>query len=137
MSVPRARLLQLVKARCELFSTTFNPEGIRTGNKILRQRLKGPALATYYPRKNVGIRELQKEFGTLGLEVDDEVDDDRLEHLAAFVSLIPASVYLQTSQSNHTLQSESPRQGSAQEEENGTLGGRWVSSAPLTHGSNL
>ncbi|KAK3397270.1 mitochondrial ribosomal subunit S27-domain-containing protein [Sordaria brevicollis] len=106
MSVPRARLLQLVKvrqksqqkkqplgstsqltgrtqARCELFSTTFNPEGIRTGNKILRQRLKGPSLVAYYPRKNVGIRELQKEFAPLGLEVDDEVDEDRLEHLAA------------------------------------------------------
>ncbi|CCC07440.1 hypothetical protein SMACR_02446 [Sordaria macrospora] len=83
MSVPQARLLQLVKARCELFSTTFNPERVRTGNKILRQRLKGPALVAYYPRKNVGIRDLQKEFGTLGLEVDDEVDEDRLEHLAA------------------------------------------------------
>ena len=48
---------------------------------------------TYYPRKNVGIRELQKEFGTLGLEVADEADEERLEHLAAFVSPSPASVY--------------------------------------------
>ncbi|KAK0634530.1 mitochondrial ribosomal subunit S27-domain-containing protein [Bombardia bombarda] len=83
MSVPRARMLELVKAQCQLFSTTFNPEGVRTGNKILRQRLKGPALAAYYPRKIITIRDFQKEFAPLDLMIDDEVEDDRLEHIAA------------------------------------------------------
>ncbi|KAE9568516.1 Mitochondrial 37S ribosomal protein S27 [Colletotrichum fructicola] len=81
MSVPRARLLDLMKARCEVFATTFNPEGVRTGNKILRQRLKGPALAAYYPRKVLTVRDVQKEFGpeltTLDLE-----ELDRLDHIA-------------------------------------------------------
>lgn len=52
------------------------------GNKILRQRLKGPALAAYYPRKTVTFRDLQKEFAP-ELIADDEVDDDRLESIAA------------------------------------------------------
>ncbi|KAK3343887.1 mitochondrial ribosomal subunit S27-domain-containing protein [Lasiosphaeria hispida] len=82
MSVPRARLLALMKARCELFSTTFNPEGLRTGNKVLRQRLRGPALAAYYPKKLVTLRDLQEEFAPLELIIDDEIDDDRLEHIA-------------------------------------------------------
>ncbi|KAK4237647.1 mitochondrial ribosomal subunit S27-domain-containing protein [Achaetomium macrosporum] len=83
MSVPRARLLDLMRARCELFATTFNPEGIRTGNKILRQRLKGPALASYYPRKIMTFRDFQKEFKPLELEVENEEELDRLEHIAA------------------------------------------------------
>ncbi|SPQ27472.1 749ddb20-f2c5-4a45-a04d-371ca6158b27 [Thermothielavioides terrestris] len=83
MSVPRARLLDLMRAQCELFSTTFNPEGIRTGNKILRQRLKGPALASYYPRRITTFREFQKAFQSLQLEIEDEDELDRLEHIAA------------------------------------------------------
>ncbi|GAB1313042.1 mitochondral 37S ribosomal protein S27 [Madurella fahalii] len=86
MSVPRARLLDLMKARCELFSTTFNPEGIRTGNKILRQKLKGPALASYYPRKLMTFRDFQKEFEPLGLEIENERELDRLEHIAGLKS---------------------------------------------------
>ncbi|KAH6847920.1 mitochondrial ribosomal subunit S27-domain-containing protein [Chaetomium sp. MPI-CAGE-AT-0009] len=83
MSVPRARLLALMKAQCQLFSTTYNPEGIRTGNKILRQRLRGPALASYYPRKVMSFRDFQDEFRPLELEVEDDDELDRLEHVAA------------------------------------------------------
>lgn len=101
MSVPRARLLDLMKvcrpshffaratltaqARCELFSTTFNPEGIRTGNKILRQKLKGPALASYYPRKVLTFRDFYKEFEPLNLMIENEEEIDRLDHVAACV----------------------------------------------------
>ncbi len=51
------------------------------GNKILRQRLRGPALASYYPRRVVTFKDLQLEFGP-ELEVEDEWDEDRLEKLA-------------------------------------------------------
>lgn len=71
-----------MKVRCQVFSTTFNPEGIRTGNKILRQRLRGPALASYYPRKVSTVRDLQREFKSWELITDDEEQDDRLEHIA-------------------------------------------------------
>ncbi|KAK4043579.1 mitochondrial ribosomal subunit S27-domain-containing protein [Parachaetomium inaequale] len=83
MAVPRARLLDLMRAQCELFATTFNPEGVRTGNKILRQRLRGPALASYYPRKVMTFRDFQDEFKPLELEIEEEGEVDRLEHIAA------------------------------------------------------
>ncbi|KAM7209523.1 Mitochondrial ribosomal subunit S27 domain containing protein [Naviculisporaceae sp. PSN 640] len=82
MSVPRARILDLMKAQCQLFSTTFNPDGIRTGNKILRQRLKGPSVVSYYPRKMVTFRDFQKEFEHLQLFVENDEEADRLEHVA-------------------------------------------------------
>ncbi|KAH8907209.1 hypothetical protein BR93DRAFT_928082 [Coniochaeta sp. PMI_546] len=81
MSVPRTRILDLMKVRCQIFSTTFNPEGIRTGNKILRQRLKGPALGSYYPRKMSTVQDMIKEFAPYELVVDNEEEDDRLEHI--------------------------------------------------------
>ena len=117
MSVPRARLLDLLKvgtsiapisarwrpaecrdadagqhannhiqqqAQCKVFSMTYNPEGVRMGNKVLRQRLRGPALASYYPRKAATIRDLQREFGP-DLLAFDEWDEDRLEGLAGCV----------------------------------------------------
>ncbi|KAI1741072.1 mitochondrial ribosomal subunit S27-domain-containing protein [Xylaria scruposa] len=79
-AVPRARLLDLMK--CQIFSTTYNPERIRMGNKILRQRLRGPSLAKYYPAKGPTINTLEKEFRSLGLETLNEEEEDRQEHLA-------------------------------------------------------
>ena len=54
------------------------------GNKILRQRLRGPALAAYYPRKMVDLKDLTKEFGP-ALEFVDEDEEDRQESLALYV----------------------------------------------------
>ncbi|KAK1832745.1 armadillo-type protein [Podospora conica] len=83
MSVPRARLLDLMKVQCQIFQTTFNPEGIRTGNKILRQRLRGPALLSYYPQKLVTFKHLQKKFEKYDLITYEEEEEDRQEHIAA------------------------------------------------------
>ncbi|KAI0390058.1 mitochondrial ribosomal subunit S27-domain-containing protein [Xylariaceae sp. FL0594] len=81
-AVPRARLLDLMKVQCQVFSTTYNPDGIRMGNKILRQRLRGPSLVKWYPPRGPDIRTLAKEFKQFGLETVDDVEDDRLEHVA-------------------------------------------------------
>jgi small subunit ribosomal protein S33 len=64
-----------------LFSTTFNPSNARLGNKVLRQRLKGPTLAAYYPRKSATIEDIQKEFAKLDLVTWNEQEEDRLEGL--------------------------------------------------------
>lgn len=99
MSVARSRVVDLMKVRsqnmmgalllltqlalqtqCKIFSTTFNPEGVRTGNKILRQRLRGPALAAYYPRKVVTINDLRKAYPEL-LTWNEE-EEARLENVA-------------------------------------------------------
>ncbi|KAF3402535.1 Mitochondrial 37S ribosomal protein S27 [Talaromyces pinophilus] len=79
MAVPRSRILDLVKTQCRIFATTFNPQRLRLGNKVLRQRLKGPALAAYYPRKTVSFRDLQDTYKPLDLETFDEGQDDREE----------------------------------------------------------
>lgn len=77
----KGRLLTTSQVRCQIFSTTYNPEGIRTGNKILRQRLRGPALASYYPRNMSTVQDMIKEFAPYELVVDNEEEDDRLEHI--------------------------------------------------------
>ncbi|KAI4135006.1 MAG: hypothetical protein LQ347_001041 [Umbilicaria vellea] len=66
-----------MKLQCRIFSTTFNPERLRSGNKVLRQRLRGPATAAYYPRKVVTFKDLQKAYPDL--ETWDEEEEDRLE----------------------------------------------------------
>ncbi|RCI16173.1 hypothetical protein L249_2359 [Ophiocordyceps polyrhachis-furcata BCC 54312] len=80
MSVPRARLLDLMKAQCQIFATTYNPDGVRMGNKVLRQRLKGPALAAYYPRKLATIKDVKREFGP-HLTTWDEDEEDRFDYI--------------------------------------------------------
>ncbi|RKK94941.1 hypothetical protein BFJ68_g15029 [Fusarium oxysporum] len=78
MSVPRARILDL--AQCQVFATSYNPEGVRMGNKVLRQRLRGPAMAAYYPRKTATIKDLKREFGPT-LATWDEGEEDRFEYI--------------------------------------------------------
>lgn len=61
------------------------------GNKILRQRLRGPALAAYYPRRMVDLKDLTKEFGP-ALEFVDEDEEDRQESLALYVLLLSGTL---------------------------------------------
>ncbi|KAK3070440.1 hypothetical protein LTR53_013808 [Teratosphaeriaceae sp. CCFEE 6253] len=78
-AVPRQRILDLMKVQCRIFSTTFNPTNQRLGNKILRQRLKGPALAAYYPRRVATFKDLKALYP--GWEMYDANEEDRLEHI--------------------------------------------------------
>jgi len=75
--VPRARILDLQKLRCKIFNTNFNPTNQRLGNKILRQRLKGPTLARYYPPRVRTVQELRKAYPHGNLI--DDVEQKRLE----------------------------------------------------------
>ncbi|OAL35000.1 hypothetical protein AYO20_05715 [Fonsecaea nubica] len=54
----------------------------RLGNKVLRQRLKGPALASYYPRRSATVEDVLDEFKKFDLEGFNEEEDDRLENVA-------------------------------------------------------
>lgn len=74
------------QAQCDVFATVYNPEGLRLGNKVLRQRLRGPALASYYPRRRVTVKELNKVFGP-DIETWDDDEQDRLEHLEEYVDI--------------------------------------------------
>ncbi|KAE8375871.1 mitochondrial ribosomal subunit S27-domain-containing protein [Aspergillus bertholletiae] len=79
MAAPYSRILDLVKVQCQIFSLNFNPQRLRLGNKVLRQRLRGPALAEWYPKKAVSFRDLQDSYKPLGLTTFDEMEDDREE----------------------------------------------------------
>ncbi|KAJ5381034.1 uncharacterized protein N7496_003462 [Penicillium cataractarum] len=78
-AMSQSRILDLVKTQCRIFSLNFNPQRLRLGNKILRQRLRGPALAAWYPKKTVSFRDLQNTYKPLGLTTFDEAEDDREE----------------------------------------------------------
>ncbi|MCJ1428731.1 mitochondral 37S ribosomal protein S27 [Sticta canariensis] len=79
MAVARSRILDLLKIQCRIFSMTYNPERLRAGNKILRERLKGPSMAEYYPRKVATIKKLRALYPDMETWDDDE--EDRLEAL--------------------------------------------------------
>ncbi|RMZ06763.1 hypothetical protein D0864_02150 [Hortaea werneckii] len=104
MSVPRQRVLDLMKVsrrpapdkvhsipkkndpnplppqvQSRIFSTIFNPAAQRLGNKVLRQRLRGPSLAAYYPRRVATFKNLRALYPNH--ELYDEDEEDRLEHI--------------------------------------------------------
>lgn len=61
------------------------------GNKVLRQRLKGPALASYYPRKVVDIHTVMKSFGP-HLTTFDLKNEERLDHIASYVGTMQMAI---------------------------------------------
>ncbi|GAA5931789.1 mitochondrial 37S ribosomal protein mS33 RSM27 [Sporobolomyces koalae] len=78
---PSQRLQQLVKLRSEVFGTTYNPESLRTGSKILKARLRGPAMLRYYGQRFTGFAGLQKAIP--GLQLRDIHEETRLADLEA------------------------------------------------------
>ncbi|KAL2041656.1 hypothetical protein N7G274_005440 [Stereocaulon virgatum] len=85
MAVPQSRLQALHKLQTTLFSQTYNPQHLRTGNKILRQRLRGPAIASYYPRRLATMKDLKNAYKNFEVGVDmqtwDEEEEERLERV--------------------------------------------------------
>ncbi|KAF2484664.1 mitochondrial ribosomal subunit S27-domain-containing protein [Neohortaea acidophila] len=79
MAVARNRVVDLMKVQCRIFNTIFNPTGERLGNKVLRARLKGPALASYYPRRVATFKDLQNNYPEW--QMYNEKEEDRLEHI--------------------------------------------------------
>ena len=70
--------------QCRLFNQTYNPNHLHTGNRILRERLIGPALASYYPPRAVTHRTFRKLFPRL--EGADPHEIDRVEGLTILKS---------------------------------------------------
>jgi hypothetical protein len=57
------------------------------GTKILRQRLKGPSVAAYYPRKTATISDVKRAFGP-HLTTWDNAEEDRLEYIEEYATLL-------------------------------------------------
>jgi small subunit ribosomal protein S33 len=68
------------QTQCAIFNTTYNPSAFRTGNSVLRQRLRGPSMAAYYPRRVARFADLQKAYP--GFETYDDFEEDRIESVA-------------------------------------------------------
>ncbi|KAF2265464.1 hypothetical protein CC78DRAFT_185110 [Lojkania enalia] len=79
MAVPRSRVLDLMKRQCYVFRTTYNPERLRMGTRILRERLKGTAVAEYYPPRIGTIKQLRSLYPQY--EIEDEKEEEWLEHM--------------------------------------------------------
>lgn len=70
-----ARLQALQKLRSTVFGTTFNPLSLRTGSKILKARLRGPAMLRYYGERISGWAGLNAAVP--GLELKDVAEETR------------------------------------------------------------
>ncbi|KAL6704595.1 hypothetical protein ACN47E_008105 [Coniothyrium glycines] len=79
MAVPRQRMLDLLRVQCKVFATTYNPQRLRLGSRILHQRLKGPSVASYYPPRIGTISQLRSLYPEN--ELIDEDEEDWIEHL--------------------------------------------------------
>ncbi|BGP37881.1 mitochondral 37S ribosomal protein S27 [Rhodotorula kratochvilovae] len=71
-----ARLEQLVKLRADVLGTVYNPDSLRTGSKVLKARLRGPAMLRYYGDRFSSFRGLNNAIP--GLELRDLVEETRL-----------------------------------------------------------
>lgn len=76
-----ARLQQLAKLRCDVLGTVYNPHSLRTGSKVLKARLRGPAMLRYYGERFSSFRGLNA--ATPGLELRDLVEETRSVSLLA------------------------------------------------------
>ncbi|KAH7122770.1 mitochondrial ribosomal protein-like protein of the small subunit [Dendryphion nanum] len=76
-SVARTRVLDLMKVQCRVFNTTFNPNRLRMGTAILHQRLKGAAVASYYPPRIGTLKHLRALYPYN--EIWDEKEEDWIE----------------------------------------------------------
>lgn len=77
---PSPNPLTSAQKRATIFNTSYNPLNTRTGAKVLRQRLKGPAVAAYYPPRPTSFKILQGMYP--GYEAVDEPEAERLDHIA-------------------------------------------------------
>lgn len=63
-----ARLQALTKLRTEVFGTTYNPDSLRIGSKVLKARLRGPAMLRYYGERISGWAGLNAAVPNLELK---------------------------------------------------------------------
>ncbi|CAG8635214.1 9455_t:CDS:1, partial [Racocetra fulgida] len=70
----------LAKLRAKLFDNVYNPTNVRTGNKVLRQRLIGPTITNWYPKQLIAVREITDMFSEFNLV--NQQEKQRLEEIA-------------------------------------------------------
>lgn len=76
---PTMELILHPQVQCRIFNSTFNPQGLRLGNKVLRQRLRGPSVAAYYPRRIGTIKQFRQKYPDY--EIEDEHEEERVDKI--------------------------------------------------------
>lgn len=83
----KERLLEVLKLSKSIFRETFNPTNARTGAKVLRQRLKGDLIRSYYKPNfpELTLRYMNKQLRPPGSYYVhyDPVEERRVEKIAA------------------------------------------------------
>jgi len=70
----------LAQLTARIFNHSYNPSGVRTGNKILRQRLIGPTITNWYPKNLIKLNEITELFP--GFKLVDLQEKQRLDDIA-------------------------------------------------------
>ncbi|RKP12412.1 mitochondrial ribosomal subunit S27-domain-containing protein, partial [Piptocephalis cylindrospora] len=55
-----SRRMQAAELSARIFSQVWNPTGVRTGNKVLRQRPRAEHVLSYYPKPAVNFKEFRE-----------------------------------------------------------------------------
>ncbi|KAF8710900.1 Mitochondrial ribosomal subunit S27, partial [Rhizoctonia solani] len=71
------RIQDLLRLRCSIFGTSYNPTSVRTGAKYLRARLKGPSMLRYYP-ETLSFKKINAMFPKGDLDLPDYDEWQRL-----------------------------------------------------------
>ncbi|KAF8602711.1 hypothetical protein BDV93DRAFT_494325 [Ceratobasidium sp. AG-I] len=73
----KGRIQDLLRLRCSIFGTSYNPTSVRTGAKYLRARLKGPSMLRYYPEQ-LSFKQINNMFPKGDLDLPDYDELQRL-----------------------------------------------------------
>ncbi|BGP30000.1 hypothetical protein JCM10296v2_001752 [Rhodotorula toruloides] len=81
----QGRRRELIKARCDIFGSEYNPDRVRNGAKVLQQRLTGEVKAGYYGPRLIGVAKLNRLYTAEGEPpaFRDLVDEQRREDIKA------------------------------------------------------
>ncbi|KAJ1987892.1 mitochondral 37S ribosomal protein S27 [Dimargaris cristalligena] len=61
------RQQQIAAISARIFGRAFNAEGKRTGERVLRQPIRGPEVVSYYPPEPFSFRELREMYPDMEL----------------------------------------------------------------------
>ncbi|KAG4304508.1 hypothetical protein PORY_002218 [Pneumocystis oryctolagi] len=68
----KKRLQEVASVASRIFETTLNFDSRRNGNRVLRQRFRGPAMLDYYSQMNVRLKTVIQSFPQFNLVDRDE-----------------------------------------------------------------
>ncbi|KAI9178941.1 mitochondral 37S ribosomal protein S27 [Blastocladiella emersonii ATCC 22665] len=81
VSTLKTKTRSLQQLASTVFQTVHNPTHARTGHRILRERLAGPRLTSYYPPEFLSVKKLNAALEPAGIKLTDYEEVLRLEKI--------------------------------------------------------